>query len=230
MDNIELIQEHNYEDWLIALDQDTKWRPNISEDFLECQLHLLSQIPLIKNNTGKYDATLMLTELKKQDINVVRLISFLYRCNRSNMIKSQTAQPRLGSLTPLVLYAHKLYNRVEYNEWDKKSPHIKFFLGRPLECILQVTTPITLTHDFVIELRKEALGEGATTGYRIKKFTYNKINYSSMTVLGRMLLQTWLANVSIRNEESMILDPWDWEKVPEAVDEVGSDVNNWDII
>ncbi len=34
-----------------------------------------------------------------------------------------------------------------------------------------------------------------------------------------MLLQTWIANVELRHVEAMILDPLDWDHVPDAVDE-----------
>ena len=33
-----------------------------------------------------------------------------------------------------------------------------------------------------------------------------------------MLLQTWTCSAGIRDVNSMILDPWNWDNVPEALD------------
>jgi hypothetical protein len=39
-------------------------------------------------------------------------------------------------------------------------------------------------------------------------------------MLHRLILQLWLANGAYRKPGVMVLDPWDWDNVPEALDDV----------
>ena len=226
-----------FKDWNENILKDKNWNPPVNKSiFLEEQLHPLSEIPLVKNASGKYDATLILQNLKDtQETETIQRISFLYHINRSKIMPVQTKFPRLGALTPLALYAHKLYNDITYESWDKSSPHLKYFLGRNLEGILTIKEPITLLHADILALRAKALtyASGAKAG-EMAELTSNKFNateliYKKLTCggskaknenIGRMLLQLWLANAAVRQEGVMILDPFSWDKVPEAIDEV----------
>ena len=235
----------------------SKWVPKTSPEFLNHILPVLASMPLFKNEHGFYDADSMMLNLKTcgnvktpngtiNGINIWHLVGFLYYANRGQLIKesfknaSQTKAPRLASLTPLVLFAHKLYNEIPYGDWSKKGNMIKIFLGEPLNHILRVDKDPKLTMDQVIEYRKQALtplAEGssmaALTAYKfnIKELNNIDFTYQITTSTGKprtvknipalaMYLQTWLANVEIRDTESMILDPIVWDNIPESYDSI----------
>jgi hypothetical protein len=42
-------------------------------------------------------------------------------------------------------------------------------------------------------------------------------------IIARMVLQTWVFNAVFRNE-LMILDPWNWDSMPESLDLTGEDI------
>ena len=142
---------------------------------------------------------------------------------------SQTKAPRLGALTPLAMYALKERKGIGYNEWDKEDKDIKFFLGRGyLEQLVTEPAPkIELSTEEVMYWRNIALrvnsGKSAgtirkVTAHNMQAKTLGEYKYSKTHMI--LLLQTWLANASLRDTSSMLLDPWDWDRVPEAVDQV----------
>lgn len=224
-------------DWLDNAKMDANWKPEISADWLEKQLIKLKEVPLISNPAGLYSAKLAIKQMKQDNIELVNLVGFLYYINRSALIPSQTKNPRLGALTPLVMYAHKFYNDIPYSAWAREV-ELAYFLGRGLESLLEVKEPIIISDDEKIKLRVTALTTKTTqemqaaNSYKFNVITINDTKYSGKNNIGRMLLQTWLANGTLRDIESMILDPFDWDLVPDALDEkvsgVGSVKNWWD--
>ena len=169
------------------------------------------------------------------------ILGFLYYIPRGKLMKvSMTKAPRLAALTPLPMYAQKLHNNVNYSSWNPKDPMLKWFIGRSLEPIANMHTHGVivphLTREDILKHRKLALthqsgnkiGQMASlTDYKciidhfdismdedderenggIERFPMPKIAIT-------MLLQTWLANVSLRDESSMILQPYNWDLPP----------------
>lgn len=168
---------------------------------------------------------------------VGKALMYAYSVPRGSIIKgSQTKHPTLGALTPLAMYALKDIRGIGYNEWDRKDPSLIYFLGRTyLERLAEPHPKIELDIAETIKLRDEALTvkSGATKG-EIRKLITNAMP-AKKTINGHsyprvhlyLLLQTWLANTELRKPEIMILDPWDWDKVPTEIDagQVGQDLS-----
>lgn len=185
-----------------------------------------------------------------------RMLGFLYYMPRGKLIKgTQVKTPRLGAFTPLAMYAHKLHHNVKYSSWDVKDKYFKFFLGKFLEPLINVrTVPLTIplldTND-IVNNRKAALTykSGPKTG-SMGKLTEYKCNIDHLEVgefedsedytngvaefplpkiAIQMVLQTWLANVQVRDPSSMILDPVNWDRVPDALDaKVAEEKSPWE--
>ena len=220
----------------LAMSKEITWKPKLSDEFLNHCLPVLASIPLVTNASGKLDPKLIMQDLDTGNkfttpnglitgYNLRFLISFIYKCPRGDLLPgSQTKYPTLAALTPIVLYANKLYNNIAYSQWDKSSFNMPLFLGYKLQPILEVKdNPIDYD---VLELRKVALAYGSTakkagelapvTGY---KMNLKEIDNTKLPMIAMMMyLQVWLANAAIRNTDSMILDPVDWDNIPEAVD------------
>jgi len=168
--------------------------------------------------------------------NFKGLLVLLYNLPRSFFVKKMGQNPTLGSFTPLFLYAHKLYNDINYDEWAKDDPMIQFALGIFLFSAID-TAPlsrITLSAKELVELRTTALtyqsGAKAGTMEKVTGFKMPmRLSLAEGVVLHKqtsfMLLQTWICNATVRNVKSMILDPWDWDNIPDAIDAVPEPVS-----
>jgi hypothetical protein len=215
-----------------------KWTPPFSDSFLDHVLPILASVKL-ETKGGKVSASDTFMQLKHAGsvqtpnglmdaTNVMALIRMLYFTKRSALLSaSQIRAPRFASFTPLMLYAHKLYNDVPYSSWIKDDKYLGFFLGNTLDLILEVKDIPDLTIDEVIKYRQEALtyktGKNAGTQapahtYKCVLTTVREMPLPKPAIM--MLLQIWLAHASVRNTESMILDPLDWDNIPDALDAV----------
>lgn len=210
--------------------------------FMQRALVIFAAIPLIRNDKGiSMDDTMkcipaMLTtpngEMARE--NVIGLVTLMYGLSRSSFIKNMKLDATLGSFTPLFMYAHKLYNDVQYEEWDKSDPTISFALGKFLANALEAAPSgkLTLSADEVRALRETALtylsGQKAgmtdkATAFKMpKKLTLSRADEDIILLkpLTFMLLQTWICNAEVRKPNSMILDPWNWDSTPAAWDVV----------
>ena len=221
--------------------------------FLPHCLSLFATIPLIKHDTGNISMCKTMEALPDvhttTEGNITKdalmdLIMFTSLANRSKLTeKAGTKDPTLGGLTPLFMYAHKLYNDVQYSEWSVGDDYIMYALGKFLAINWTFITGYERTEkgnpkwnktlvqkpaldiNKVKSLRDElmvyASGPNAgvipaATVYKMRKHAIDGITYPTNLLI--MELQTWIANVDLRNTESMILDMWDWGNVPEAWD------------
>ena len=174
------------------------------------------------------------------------MLRFLYFMPRSKLLKeTQTKNPVLGSLTPLPMYAVKLHHNIPYSKWDKSDVNLKVFLGRYLEPLLvKHKYPPIFDRADVIRNRERSLTfkSGARVGTMAGLTNYKcGINYVDVTieedsyddenpyadseyqyplppVIIRMMLQTWIANASLRKPNVMILDPIQWDNVHKPLD------------
>ena len=237
---VEKIENMNFEELntniKLAMSKEITWKPKLDAEFLNHCLPVLASIPLVENRGGKLDAKMIMQAMDTGDKfttpngaitghNLRYLISFLYKCPRGDLLPgSQTKHPTLAAFTPLVLYANKLYNQVPYSKWDKKSFNMPLFLGYKLQSILEVKeNPIDYD---VLDLRTAALAYGPTakkagelaplTGYKMNIKKIDDIEYPNIVLM--MYLQVWLANAAVRDTSSMILDPVNWDFIPDAVD------------
>ena len=155
--------------------------------------------------------------------------------------------PKYGLFTPLVLYAHKLYNNIGYDRWDTTpNPYLHAFLGTTLyEAFVTAITngrPAFLKDKTEIkELRKIALTykTGAKQGQQDKATSHRcnlqtldirtkegtkPMNYSKYAVMS--FLQLWLCNAQLRDTDAMILDLYDWGNIPKGYDAVVAKVKH----
>jgi len=206
--------------------------------FLYNAIPVLASIPVHRNKDGLLDAQVMLGLLNDEKAKiktpngempanqVYALLRLLWKINRSEFVGSMTKFPTLASLTPIPMYAMKLHHNIKYDEWDKKAPGIGAFLGPYLQ-ILKDIDELPKLNDSIANIRELMLryktGQRAGT---MESLLSNKGNAVYDTqgqlipkVVCQMLAQTWLANVAVRKPGIMILDPINWENVPEAIDE-----------
>ena len=212
-----------------------KWKPQLPDYFLDHTLPILSSVPLEYEN-GLINTNKTIKSLEKIDVintpngkmtgkNIMYLIKFLYYQSRSELLPvPQNKAPRLAALTPLMLYAHKLYNEIPYSKWSKSPGHgVTSVLGVRLMPILEIKE---LPTDYnVNELRELALtyksGKRAgqlapITAYKCNLRRIGNMDLPNIAMI--MILQLWIANASLRNTESMILDPVNWDNIPEPID------------
>jgi len=263
----------NYIEWKSNLKIDPKWVPPLDELFIPHILPILASIPLVKNSSGKISPKLTYTGIPdivhtpNGDIpgpQVQALLGFVALARRSVLLPktTQTKYPQYGLYTPLAMYAHKLYNNISYGSWDKTpTDYLHVFLGTTLFTTYKsaVTNGKPLINPLSIsKLRKEALTfksgikigtQDKATAHRCNLLTLDvqdsdkitKKKYSKYAVMS--FLQIWITNVEYRDTEAMILDFYDWDNIPQALDstiskpvtkeviEEKSDVDKlWDIL
>ncbi len=169
---------------------------------------------------------------------VTTLLKIYKETSRSWLVKQMTKNPRFGSLTPIPMYAFKLYHDIPYEAWDKTEETIKWMLGGSLECLYNFNND---KHGFTKEYYESILGTDIFTSNRTYALTYgggkkagmtdkltshkmNKVSWpvesnpSFLNSINYMIFQTWLANAEIRDYSCMILNPWNWDNVPETID------------
>ena len=219
------------------------------DDFLNHCLPLFASIPLKRNADNLISAADSLLPYWKDDTltiktpngkmngrNLINLMSFVYRVNRSKFLtQAMTKAPRFGTFTPLPMYAHKLYNDVSYGEYARVDDiWTRLMLGNTfLAEIVTVESNPKILPSKLRELRKAALtySSGVNKG-KEAKITLNKMRVKSINgtpypvAAMYMYFQVWLANGQLRDKEAMILDPVNWGNVPDAWDaEIAAPVN-----
>lgn len=244
----------NWDEWAYNLKKDISWEPkSVDTNLLDHLLPVFASIPLVYNNESKISVTKTVQEMPNiiktpngeiDRKTVFNMLYCIYSINRSVFIKKMINNPRLGSLTPIPMYAFKLHHNIPYEKWDYKDSTMRIFLGKYLEPILDVRRgniiiPI-MSDGEILANRKEAL----TAKRGIKAGTVNPVtsHYCSITslkcnaddgeseeedgiqkftlpkVIIQMKLQLWLANASIRKPGTMILDPQNWDATPKPLD------------
>lgn len=178
-------------------------------DYLVQLTTYLGHLPILRNEQNLVSPSLILNEIKGSQLESALQIAYLFP--RSKFIKSMIKTSTLGSLTPLAMYALKRDEGIMYEEWDKQDKLISRFLGKPL---VDIYLPYTSTKEHCLGLRKEFKD---IHKYPFKSsYTINAKRINKMQAI--MLAQVWLANVQFRDTESMILDPSNWDNVPDAFD------------
>ena len=118
------------------------------------------------------------------------------------------------TLVPLILYAHKLYNNVDYSRWERESLH---YVVNEALCEAMLTETPELTTERLLELRNIGLmqagkSRSATTTYSLHRLGDTELSHCN-TLVKLMLCQTWAAHPSNRTKY-MILDPLKWDTMP----------------
>jgi len=243
---------NDYKQWKANLKSDPNWTPPVDQNFIPNILPILASLQLVKNpDTGKICPKLTYNNIphsvttpngKISGEQLKALISVTATARRSVLLPktTQVKNPIHGLYTPLVLYAHKLYNNISYNQWDRTlNPYLHAFLGTSLynsyKSAMTNGKP-SVDASNISKLRKLALTykSGVKKGMQ-DKATAHRCNLLSLPVHGRngiedkkytkyavmSFLQLWLCHVELR-KDSMILDLYDWDNMPEAYDAVST--------
>lgn len=152
----------------------------------------------------------------------------LYRlvidANRSDWVSRQPRHPLVCAITPIYMAAQKIYNNIPYSSWNITEN----LVPKALYLAMTVEGKVKLTFEDFNALRKKCLVWG---GKPQNPATFNSVYHTNGTLLDglpalakNMLLQTWCAHPSNR-KEYMVLDPWDWDNVPEPLIEADTILN-----
>lgn len=149
----------------------------------------------------------------ERDVGIYR---FLMLDGRSDYLdKMGTGEAKkYCTLVPLILYAHKLYNNVEYSRWERETLH---FVVNDALCEAMLTEIPELTVERMLELRDIGLmqkGEKRSpmSTYSLYRLGGTEIEHCN-SLAKIMVCQTWAAHPTNRTK-FMILDPMNWDKMP----------------
>jgi hypothetical protein len=149
----------------------------------------------------------------ERDMGIYRFIMMDSRSSYLDKMGNGEAK-KYCTLVPLILYAHKLYNNIDYSQWERETLH--FVVNESL-CESMLTETPQLSTDRLLELRNVGLMQAgklrsATTTYSL--YHLGDTELADCSGLVRiMLCQTWAAHPSNRTKY-MILDPMNWDKMP----------------
>lgn len=177
----------------------------------------------------KYSATETLRVIS--DKPYARALFGIYkRVALTHLIKGGMTK-EVNSLIPIPLDIWKTKLKINYEDWDKTDKLLNVLLGARLATLQHIKSK----PDWVDTLDIEALrGEVVVkVGKRAENTSFNlvigksertqdfsdfyaaKPSVTDAKVAWYMILQTWVCHPSKRNPNHQILDPWDWDKVPE---------------
>jgi len=222
-----------------GIKEDEKYR--IPKNFMEDALVIFSKVPLQRNRNGKISFSLISDWLNNKGVVfesknaadtiiegpvIKSLIQMLSLRNRSTMGQEESLT-NYSIPVPLFMAAHKKYNNVMYEEWDKTDDKINWAMcsapGKGLSFLPGFDMPeveynLILKDPELSKLRIEAVTTHGGKQYPLDGWYLNKKVLSNMNEIAvRMLLQLWQFNAGKRHE-LMILDPYNWDKVPPALD------------
>lgn len=149
----------------------------------------------------------------ERDVGIYR---FLLMDSRSEYLpKMGTGEAKkYCTLVPLVLYAHKLYNNVDYSRWERES--LQFVVNEALREAMLTEIP-ELSRERMLELRDIGLTQKGAK--RSPMSTYSLYRLQD-TEIGHcnglakiMVCQTWAAHPTNRTKY-MVLDPMNWDTMP----------------
>jgi hypothetical protein len=181
-----------------------------------------------RDESGMYSAQLTLDLNVRQRTDYYALGSMLLATSaRTNFFKdapkgNQQYKSVINPLVPIILAGFKKYQNIGYSEWNPVG--LEALLDPELAKLVGVKVP-ELSLGELLALRNTALTDkqGARAGIPNNPATCIKLNHLGDTALGHlpklakyMMLQTWAAHPSNRNEY-MILDPNNWDAMPEPL-------------
>lgn len=149
----------------------------------------------------------------ERDMGIYRFIMMDARSSYLDKMGNGEAK-KYCTLVPLILYAHKLYNNVDYSQWERESLH--YVVNESL-CESMLTETPQLSTERLLELRNVGLMQAgklrsATTTYSLYHLGNTELS-ECPGLVKIMLCQTWAAHPSNRTKY-MVLDPMNWDKMP----------------
>jgi hypothetical protein len=144
---------------------------------------------------------------------------------RGKLIQKQNSPQgaHYGALVPLVMAGMKKYQNIPYSHWNRED--IRYVVDKNLAQAMVLEDVPQLSLERLLEIRILGLlaKSGRTEGQAKNPLSTWALTGIQDTELGHlpklavtMLTQIWLAHPSIRNEY-MILDPINWDSMPEPL-------------
>ena len=166
---------------------------------------------LLKDNIGN----------SKWAVGLWRVITQL---KRGSLVKSQSTgeYSKYSSLVPIIMYGLRQSKGIKYSQWNDKG--LKALMGDTLYEAATAEVP-TLSRSRLLEIRKQGLTfVGGKTPGAMKKATstwaLTGIGGTEIATLPKltntMLAQIWVAHPQLR-DAAMILDPTDWDNMPDSL-------------
>ena len=183
---------------------------------------------LSRNESGHFSGKNLVIDNCKNDEFNKGLYWILMSKHRA--VVKQYVQAEYCSMVPLVLSAFKKHCDTSYSSWDPEELH---FVVDPKLLEAMTTVPPTYSKDELLQFRVDGLVVGETskirpgeaknpvTSYNLhrleKELSDGRVGMGGLPPLVRMMLcQTWCAHPQNRNHY-MILDPLNWDRVPEPL-------------
>lgn len=183
-----------------------------------------------RNEAGKISAQHMLKSNLTANPKNQGIYYFLMSDHRALQKQSSAEGLPFCSFVPLILAAHKKINGIKYSEWDREEA--KLVINPALyEAITSIppeyTTEEILTFRHVGLTVKSGTKAGSlkspVSTYGLNGLPWvvgtddDRVGPGKLPQLLRMMIcQTWCAHPQNRNHY-MILDPLDWDRMPEAL-------------
>jgi len=172
------------------------------------------------NNLGSNNTISGLQYLKdnldpksERDMGVYRFLMIDSRSEYLDKMGTGEAK-KYCTLVPLILYAHKLYNNVEYSKWERESLH---YVVNEALCEAMLTETPQLSSERLLELRNIGLAQAGKPRSPMSTYSLYHLGNTELSecssLVKIMLCQTWAAHPQNRTKY-MILDPMNWDKMP----------------
>lgn len=148
-----------------------------------------------------------------RDMGIYRFVMMDARSSYLDKMGNGEAK-KYCTLVPLILYAHKLYNGVDYSRWERETLH--YVVNESL-CEAMLTETPQLSVERLLELRNIGLMQAGKPRSPSSTYSLYRLGDTELgecpTLVKIMLCQTWAAHPSNRTKY-MILDPMAWDKMP----------------
>jgi hypothetical protein len=169
---------------------------------------------LVRGENGLIDPKATSKENIKSEWDL-GLWKFITRANPSSYITKQANKDgsKYGTLTPIILAGSKFSKNIPYKEWDI-SRDCKLISERLLDAMF---SQLRVSMEDILEYRSNALKDKSAVS-TWNPLAHSGTPFSVCSSLARvMYIQSWLAHPSLR-DSLMILDPNDWDNMPEPID------------
>lgn len=164
----------------------------------------ISGLQYVKNN---------LDPKSQRDMGIYRFIMMDARSSYLDKMGNGEAK-KYCTLVPLILYAHKLYNNIEYSQWERET--LNYVVNDSL-CESMLTEVPELTTQRLLELRNIGLTQAGKARSPSSTYSLYRLGDTELKdchgLVKIMLCQTWAAHPSNRTKY-MVLDPMNWDKMP----------------
>lgn len=185
--------------------------------------YLANKVPVRRYDTNEISARTMLDSIGSDKI-LIGILAIFMSSDRKIFLKSQTNKEEApyAKLTPLFMYAYKIYHNIPYSEWFREE--VELVVEKTLADAMVTELPDLSKEDLNFYKKDALLVKSGEKAGQVRSSISTYILYPKgdsplypLNSLSRaMLCQTWLAHPDNR-QSMMVLDPDDWDNMPEAL-------------